>query len=91
MKTSFRKLTIRPTLSGEPEVNDLTDLVADIVYQTAMNFAQHTLAHRIAESGEDGIDLTEEDTKTIKAALDQTNLRFFVKKPILEAIGEKFE
>ena len=88
MKASFGKLSVRATLNGAEEKVDLTDAVAEAVYQNACTFEQHKLAHRIAES-KDGIDLNEKEVATIKLAI--AGFKFFVQKPILEALGEKFE
>ncbi len=91
MKTSFRKLTVRPTLCGETQtVEDLTEVIAESVYQNTTTFAGHQLAHRLIESGED-IELTDQDVRLIKEAVQNSHLRFFVKRPILEVLGEKFE
>ena len=91
MKASFKSIPVRLTLAGEPEAIDLTNHVAEAVYQAAANFAQHTLAHRIAESAEDGIELTDDEVEVVKFAIENSNYKFFVKKPLLEALGETFE
>lgn len=88
MKVSFRNLSIQPSLKGEPVVKDLTEDVANAVYQEANTFEQHKLAHRIAESG-DEIELTAEEAEWVKRAVG--GFRFFAQKPILEALGEKFD
>lgn len=88
MKASFRKIEFRQTLSAEPEQHDLTAQIAEEVYQTATNFAEHQLAHRLIESG-DEIELSDQDIKTITRAV--RNWKFFAQMPILQAMGVKFE
>lgn len=88
MKVSFKDLEVKSTLNGASERIDLTNIVAEAVYQNAANFDQHKLAHRICDS--DGeVELSDTDVKAIKDAI--AGYKFFVQKPILEALGEKFE
>ena len=88
MKVSFKSVPVQPTLGGAAEPVDLTQIVAEAVYQNAANFDQHKLAHRICDS--DGeVELSDTDVKAIKDAI--AGYKFFVQKPILEALGEKFE
>ena len=88
MKLSFKEVPVRTTLNGEAQIMDLRMHIAEAVYQNAANFEQHKLAHRIAET--DGeIELNEEEANVIKRAVKE--FRFFVQKPILEALGENFE
>lgn len=77
------------SLKGAPEDVDLTEQVAEAVYQNASDFATHKLAHRIAEAPEDGIEITDAEAGRIKHAV--ANFHFYAQKPILEALGEKFE
>jgi hypothetical protein len=88
MKVSFKNIMIQPTLKGEAQAQDLTDIIAEAVYQNAVNFNEHKLAHRISEGG-DEIELTPEEAGVVKRAVSQW--RFFVQKPILEALGENFK
>ena len=89
MKVSFKSLPVQPTLNGEVEKVDLSQAVAEAVYQNAVNFEQHKLAHRIAEAEDGDIELSDSDVATVKAAV--RGFKFFVQKPILEALGEKFD
>ena len=89
MKASFKTITYFPTLDGKvPQTDDFTQAVAEAVYQAASNFAEHKLAHRIAESADD-IELTAQEINTVKRAI--SGWKFFVQKPILEMFGDKFE
>lgn len=89
MKVSFKNITFYPTLDGKtPATDNFTQAVAEAVYQNAANFAEHKLAHRIAEA-EDEIELSEQEVNIVKNAV--RNFRFFIQKPILEALGETFE
>lgn len=89
MKASFKSITYYPTLDCKtPATDNFTQAVAEAVYQAASNFAEHKLAHRIAES-EGDIELTAQEANTVKRAI--SGWRFFVQKPILEALGDKFE
>jgi len=87
MKASFKNLPVRATLNGEAEAVDLRQAVAEAVYQNAATFEQHKLAHRIAESEE--VELADDEAAYIKAVVK--NYKFFIQKPILEALGETFE
>ena len=89
MKASFKSIPVQPTLSGAVETIDLTQIVAEAVYQNAVNFEQHKLAHYIAEAVDGELELSDAEVAVIKKAV--SGLRFFVQKPILEALGEKFE
>lgn len=88
MKVSFKNLEVRSTLNGAVEKADLTKIVAEAVYQNAANFNQHKLAHRIYDT-EGEVELSDADVKAIKDAI--ASYKFFVQKPILEALGESFE
>lgn len=88
MKVSFKALPVKVTLNGQETIKDLSQLVAEAVYQNAANFEQHKLAHRIAET--DGeVDLNAVEVETVKRAV--SDYKFFIQKPILEALGEKFD
>lgn len=88
MKVSFKALPVKATLNGQETIEDLSQIVAEAVYQNAANFEQHKLAHRIAET--DGeVDLNAVEAEAVKMAV--SNYKFFVQKPILEALGEKFD
>lgn len=88
MKANFKSVQVQPTLSGAVEAIDLSQVIAEAVYQNASTFEQHKLAHRIAET--DGeVELSDADAATIKAAI--SHFKFFVQKPVLEMFGEKFE
>lgn len=88
MKVSFKNITYYPTLGGKVEkCEDFSQAIAEAVYQNASNFAEHKLAHRIAENDE--VELTLEEAGSIKRAI--SHWRFFLQKPILEAFGEIFE
>ena len=88
MKASFKKITYYPTLDGKvSKTEDFSGAIAEAVYQNAANFNEHKLAHRIAES--EDLELTQAEADTIKRAISQW--RFFLQKPVLEALGEKFE
>jgi len=88
MKVSFKNITYYPTLDGKVEkCEDFSQAVAEAVYQNASNFAEHKLAHRIADS--EDLELTQPEAEVIKRAVSQW--RFFLQKPILEALGETFE
>ena len=89
MTVSFKSVYVQPTLGGAAEPVDLTQIVAEAVYQNASNFEQHKLAHRIAETADGDIELSNAEVEVIKAAISR--FKFFVQKPILEALGEKFE
>lgn len=89
MKVSFKSVYVQTTLGGAAEPVDLTQIVAEAVYQNASNFEQHKLAHRIAETADGDIELSNAEVEVIKAAI--RGFRFFIQKPILEALGEKFE
>ncbi len=89
MKVSFKSIPVQPTLSGAVETIDLSQVIAEAVYQNAANFEQHKLAHRIAETPDGDIELSNAEVEVIKAAISR--FKFFVQKPILEALGEKFE
>lgn len=87
MEVNFKNIKYYPTLDGDVErSDDFTQAIAEAVYQNAANFAEHKLAHRIAE-GEGSF--TQEEAAVIKRSISQW--RFFIQKPILEALGEKFE
>lgn len=88
MKVSFKNILIQPTLKGEAQKVDLTDTVAEAVYENAVSFNEHKLAHRISESG-DEMDLTEEEVGVVKRAISRW--RFFLQKPLLEQFGVKFD
>ncbi len=88
MKVCFKKLLVRASLSDKETEVDLTQPIAEAVYQSATTFGQHKLAHRIAEGG-GGIDLTDEEVAFIKTAI--SGFHFYAQKPILEALGETFE
>ena len=88
MKASFKEVPVRTTLNGDAQIMDLRMHIAESVYQNAANFEQHKLAHRIAETDGD-VELTDDEVNVIKRAVAE--FRFFVQKPILEALGEKFE
>lgn len=89
MKASFKSITYYPTLDCKtPATDNFTQAVAEAVYQSASNFAEHKLAHRIAESTED-IELNAQEVNTVKRAI--SGWKFFVQKPILEALGESFD
>lgn len=88
MKVSFKNIVYYPTLDGKVEkADDFSQAIAEAVYQNAANFAEHKLAHRIAENVE--VELTEKEAEVVKRSISQW--RFFVQKPILEALGEKFD
>lgn len=88
MKVSFKNITYYPTLDGkEPKTEDLSGIIAEAVYQNASNFAEHKLAHRIADSKD--LELTPQEASAVKRAI--SGFRFFVQKPILERLGEKFD
>lgn len=89
MTVSLKSVYVQPTLGGAAEPVDLTQVVAEAVYQNASNFEQHKLAHRIAETPDGDIELSNAEVEVIKAAI--CRFKFFVQKPILEALGEKFE
>ena len=90
MKASFKNLPVRASLKGAETTEDLTQIVAEAVYQAATNFEDHKLAHRISET--DGeIELTDKEVGVVKRAMTMSNYKFFVQKPILEALGDKFE
>lgn len=89
MKASFKSITYYPTLDCKtPATDNFTQAVAEAVYQAASNFAEHKLAHRIAES-EGDIELTDREVAAVKRAI--SGWRFFVQKPILERFGDTFE
>lgn len=88
MKASFKSIPVQPTLSGAVETIDLSQVIAEAVYQNAANFEQHKLAHRIADA-EGELVLTDAEAEAIKASI--RGLRFFVQKPILEMLGEEFD
>lgn len=88
MKVNFKNITYYPTLDGkEPKTEDLSGIIAEAIYQNAANFAEHKLAHRIAES--EDLELTPQEVSAVKRAI--SGFRFFVQKPILERLGEKFD
>lgn len=89
MKVSFKNIVYYPTLDGKTEkCEDFTAAIAEAVYQNAANFNEHTLAHHIADTkGE--MELSAAEAAVIKRAISQW--RFFIQKPILEMLGEKFE
>ena len=89
MLVSFKSVYVQPTLGGAAEPVDLTQIVTEAVYQNASNFEQHKLAHRIAETTDGDIELSNAEVEVIKAAISR--FKFFVQKPVLEALGEKFE
>ena len=88
MKVSFKALPVRDTLKGQAKLSDLTQVVAEAVYQNAANFNEHKLAHRIAES--DGeLELNDIEVDAVRRSL--VYHKFYIQKPILEALGDKFE
>lgn len=89
MKASFKSITYYPTLDCKtPATDNFTQAVAEAVYQAASNFAEHKLAHRIAES-EGDIELTAQEVNTVKRAI--SGWKFFVQMPILSLLGESFD
>lgn len=85
MKVSFKNITMRPTLKGEAQSVDATDIVAEAVYQNATTLAEHKLAHRIDEE-RDGVELTDAEVSIIKTAI--AGYKYYFQQAVIEAIGK---
>ena len=85
MIIDFTKMSIKTSLRGAETIVDMSAVVAEAVYQYAVDFATHKLAHRIDEStGE--IELNEKEAQAIKCAI--SGFKFYAQIPILKALGE---
>lgn len=88
MKVNLTEIEIRPTLKGSPVKVDLTDVVAEEVYQHARTLAAHKLALKI-DAGKGKVDLNKEETRIILASI--VDLKYYAQEAIKMILNDEKE
>ena len=83
MQADFTQIEIRKTLKGVPVKVDLTDVIAEEVYQHAQTLAAHKLALKIDEK-KGKVDLDETEIGIILASI--VDLKYYAQMAIKEVL-----
>lgn len=88
MKVDFTKIEIRPTLKSAPVKVDLTDVIAEEVYQHARTLAAHKLALKI-DAGKGKMDLDGQEVKIILGSIG--DLKYYAQMGIKKLLNDEKE
>jgi len=88
MKVDFSDIELRPTLKGEPIHVDLTEVIAEQVYQHARTLAAHKLALKI-DAGKGKVDLDANETKIVLGSI--LDLKYYAQIAIKHILGYEEE
>lgn len=88
MQVDFTQIEIRPTLKSAPVKVDLTDVIAEEVYQHARTLAAHKLALKI-DAGKGKVDLSNDECRIINASV--VDLKYYAQMAIKAALDYEKE
>lgn len=88
IQVDFTGLEIQPTLKGAPVKVDLTDVIAEEVYQHARTLAAHKLALKIDE-GKGKVDLDEAEIRIVLASI--VDLKYYAQMAIKKVLNDEKE
>ena len=88
MRVDFTNIELKPTLKGNPVRDNLTEVIAEQVYQHACTLAAHKLALKI-DACKGVMDLDDNEIKIILGSI--RSLKYYAQIAIKHALGDEKE
>ena len=88
MQIDFTSIELRPTLKSEPVKVNLTDVIAEEVYQHARTLAAHKLALKI-DAGRGKVDIDKNEARIIRGSI--IDMKYYAQMAIKQVLGDEKE